>query len=99
MKKSNSTRTRKSGRNVVTSAKTTELLQTKVIATNKAKGMRPTGFFGIMAVKATRPITVQNLVSAMKNSATVRSKKDNSTVAHVKVRDAFTRLGLLKKAA
>lgn len=97
--KKQSARTRKSGKNTVASAKTVQLLQTKVIATNKAKGMRPTGFFGVMAAKATKPITVGSLVIAMKKNATVRSKKDSQTVAHTKVRDAFTRLGLLKKAA
>lgn len=97
--KKNTARTRKSGNKAVASAKTAQLLQTRVVATNKAREMRPSSFFGKMAAKAAKPVEMARLIALMKSSATIRSKKDNSAVAHTKVRDAFTRLGLLKKVA
>jgi hypothetical protein len=86
------------GRKPVANAKTASLLATTVVATNKAQDVRPDSFFGVMAAAASKPIELSKLITTTTAKAKLRSKKDKAEVVHTRVRDAFTRLGLLKKA-
>lgn len=87
------------GSTVATSAKTTKLYSTMVVATKKAQAFRQGSFFADMALVAHKPIALGKLVTVVASGVKLRSKVPAKQVAHVRVRDAFTRLGLLKKVA
>lgn len=68
-----------------------------VVATNKTT--RPGDFFHLVQTAAAKPVILRTLIQHL--IATYRppsSKKDPETVIRVRTRDAYTRLGYLRKA-
>lgn len=67
-----------------------------VVATNKVT--RPGDFFHLVQEKAAKPIMLRDLIRLlMKIYRPPTSKKDPDMVIRVRIRDAFTRLGYLKR--
>jgi hypothetical protein len=79
-------------------AAVSELYQTKVVATKAATEQREGSFFHTVGALASKPITLERLISAVAAKVELRSGQDAEKVCRVRVRDAFTRLGFLKEA-
>jgi hypothetical protein len=77
-----------------------ELYNTMVVATKKAEEKREGTFFHIMAGLAKKPVKLQTLIDKMVSTPGHTNKTENKKrdVVQVRVRDAYSYLGLLKKA-
>lgn len=74
--------------------------ETKVVATKAAAAAKAGSFYALLAVLAAKPITMAALVAKLvvKLKGSLRSEQDVAVIAKVRVRDSYTRLGMLQAA-